>query len=311
MGTITPADLLYVSGVLYGVGISFGITLCSAVAYHFLKGWGPNDAKHVSQKVPYFIALVDVMYYVVKLFQMNGINNDCGTHETLSVTFYLGSLTLLFVFYIVRYREMYGTDKIRLGLLSISTLAFATAIPISVASNVTTYQDGVCAVYHPPISSYLPTITAFITSVLNIIFFMEPLVRAVSFNLSRRTRSVAIFLFLTNLIAVISTLLFNFSLQYPDIAKYAPLTSSLDLMVNHVMVIVPYMRAQILKARRHGESSGTGAGSIGVGHGGSGGSYRSGGVSGVAGGHGSVIHIGDGAPVGGRSNSVEMQKSAE
>ncbi|KAJ3078530.1 hypothetical protein HK102_004429, partial [Quaeritorhiza haematococci] len=133
--------------------------------------------------------------------------------------------------------------------MSFATLAFASSIPVSVASNVTIYKDGICAVYHPAVSSYLPTATSLLISLLNVIFFMEPLFRAVSFKLNSRTRSTAFFLFLTNLVSVVSTVLFHISLQFPEIAKYAPLNSSLDLMVNHVMLILPYMRAN-LKARR-------------------------------------------------------------
>ncbi|KAI8816871.1 uncharacterized protein EV422DRAFT_272863 [Fimicolochytrium jonesii] len=54
-------------------------------------------------------------------------------------------------------------------------------------------------------------------------------------------RAIAVRLFVTTAIAVTFTIFFNATLNTPVIADYAPLISSLDLMLNHTMVCLPYL----------------------------------------------------------------------
>jgi len=179
------ADVLYISGCLYGIGISFGITLVTAVWYHMARGWGKNDRRHISQKFPYFLAMFNVAYYIVKIFQLNGINNDCGTQESFSVFLYLGSLTILFTFFIIRYWEVYGWN-LRLWPVVIAVIIFAISIPVSIASNVTTLTGGACSVYHPPISALMPSITSFFISAAITMMFLEPIFATSKFSLGKR-----------------------------------------------------------------------------------------------------------------------------
>jgi hypothetical protein len=233
MTEITAEQLLYVSGVLYGVGICFGITLCFLILFlvkHAKK-------RNVSTRLIYLMAVVDMMYYHVKIPQLNGVNNDCGTQEALSVLFYLGSNLILYIFYVYRYVEVYEWNAKRLIPVIILIGVFATAIPVSIFSNVTTITKGVCTVRHPPISAYFPSATCFVISGYMMVLFLLPLLKG-NFKDSLK-KSVAKSVFITNTIAMVSTVLFNATLSSP-VGQYAPLTSSFDLMINYVMVCLPY-----------------------------------------------------------------------
>lgn len=241
------AEILYTSGVLYGVGLCFGITLCTLIFFYHCSGGSKKltlDRNNMSFKMVYLMGLIDIMYYQVKVPQLNGVNNDCGTQEALSVLFYLGSNLVLYVFYLIRYTEVYGWRPwvIVPGILLITI--FFIAIPVSIASNQTLLVGGGCAVYHPPISALLPSITCFVISVYNMVLFLQPLIRGFG---AVKKKKLAITIFVTNLVAMVSTVFFNASLNYRVTGQYAPLTSSMDLAVNFVMVTLPYIMAKLPK----------------------------------------------------------------
>jgi len=178
------ADVLYISGCLYGIGICFGITLVTAISYHIARGWGKSDRRHWSQYFLYVLVLFDIAYFIVKIFQLNGVNNDCGTQEALSVFFYLGSLTIFFVFLVIRYWQTYGWS-LRLWPIIIGILIFAISIPVSITSNVTILEAGVCSVYHPDISALMPSISCFFISTAITMLFLEPILAAARFNFGK------------------------------------------------------------------------------------------------------------------------------
>ncbi len=62
-----------------------------------------------------------------------------------------------------------------------------------------------------------------------------------------KKKKLAITIFVTNLVAMVSTVFFNASLNYKVTGQYAPLTSSMDLAVNFVMVTLPYIMAKLPK----------------------------------------------------------------
>lgn len=235
-------SVLYVTGVLYGVGLSFGIVLCTLIAFHISVArskmtFSLRDG--TSLKLVWFMGLFNIAYFVVKFFQMNGINNDCGTQEALSVAFYLGSNLILYLFYVSRYIEVYGWKANVLVPVLVLILVFAAAIPVSILSNVTLIKGGTCEVYHPPISALFPSITCFIISAYMMALFLYPLFQSINFTSDARKKRLALNIFGTNFIALVSTVLFNATLSTPA-GAYAPLTSSLDLMINFLMVCLPY-----------------------------------------------------------------------
>ena len=60
---------LYISGVLYGVGMCFGITLIMTTNFYLAKGWGFTW----SMRLIYLISIMDICYYHLKIIQLNGI----------------------------------------------------------------------------------------------------------------------------------------------------------------------------------------------------------------------------------------------
>lgn len=260
MAGITPATMLYVSGVLYGVGTAFGITLATCVLFYSLIGVGRASwTKNLSLKLIYVMAVFDIIYYHVKIAQLNGINNDCGTQEALSVFFYLGSNCVLYFFFITRYIEVYGWKPMVLTPVLVLIGVFMVSIPVSIASNVTLIENGVCSVYHPPISALLPSTTCFVISVYLLTLFLYPLLKSQGFNLNENRTRIAKMIFITNAIAIVSTVLFNSTLSTPA-GQYAPLTSSLDLMVNYVMACAPYIVSKLSKGYSDGSTTNGGSG---------------------------------------------------
>ena len=238
---------LYVSGVLNGVGVTFGVTISCAFAFSKLVGFGSFGFTQISKKLILLLAIFDITYFQIKVPQMNGINQDCGTQEALSVFFYLGSNVILYSFFLARYCEVYRWANY-LWPVVVLVLAFASSIPISIVSNVTTIApDGSCGVYHPPVSAYMPSALCFAISVYMLALFITPLLSTEQFKLNAKQLKMAKLIFYTNSAAIISTVLFNATLSVPAIGKYAPLTSSMDLMNNYCMVCWPYFSACLTK----------------------------------------------------------------
>jgi hypothetical protein len=240
---------LYVSGVLNGIGVACGVTLCYAFFFFLLVGFGPLSlSSQIPKKLILLLAIFDVTYFQIKLPQMNSVNNDCGTQEALSVFFYLGSHVLLYIFFVARYCEVYDWDKYLWPVIAL-IVGFAVSIPISIKNNVTLVaEDGSCAVFHPPISAYLPSTLCFAISVYMLALFVAPLLSTTTEDrMNAKQLKTAQLVFLTSTVSIISTVLFHATLAVPEIEKYAPLTSSLDLMINYVMVCWPYISASLAK----------------------------------------------------------------
>lgn len=247
--------VLYVSGVLNGVGVAFGVTISCAFAFYMLIGFGELGLKQISKKLILLLAIFDIIYYQIKVPQMNGVNNDCGTQEALSVFFYLGANVILYLFFLARYCEVYNWANY-LWPVAVLIVVFAISIPISIVSNVTTIApDGSCGVYHPPISAYMPSSLCFAISVYMLALFLTPLLSTAQFKLSPKQLHMAKLIFFTNMVAIISTVLFNATLSVPEIGKYAPLTSSLDLMINYCMMCWPYFSAALTKLQKVPDST--------------------------------------------------------
>ncbi|ORX88911.1 hypothetical protein K493DRAFT_410746 [Basidiobolus meristosporus CBS 931.73] len=183
---------------------------------------------------------------------MNGAHdNRCVVAENLSVFFYHGSNTLQYIYYVTRYREVYG-GMWSLALPVFVIIVYAAGIPLSIILNETAIAaDGSCSVIHPPISSFLPLTASFMVSVYMLIMFLAPFVKQCMLPSEDRNPQlvfVARNLFITNTIAICFNIFFNLSLITP-LEQYAPLLSMVDLTINYLMVCLPYFLTRLCTAR--------------------------------------------------------------
>ncbi|KAK9708349.1 hypothetical protein K7432_009689 [Basidiobolus ranarum] len=248
------ADGIFIPIAHYVVGICLGLTLVVAASFAFIRGWRTSGI--MSHRILYFVALFNCVYAQVKIVQMNGGSQDnhCGVAENLSVFFYHGSNSLQFVYYMVRYKEVYGGTW-SLLFPAIVGVVYAAGIPMSIVLNETQIApNGSCSVVHPRISSLLPLVTAFILSVYMMCMFLAPFVRQCLKSKAEQNSQlvfVARNLFVTNSIAITFNMFFNLSLITP-LEQYAPLLSMVDLTINFLMVCLPYFLTRLCAP--HGNS---------------------------------------------------------
>ncbi|KAJ3359183.1 hypothetical protein GGF32_009555 [Allomyces javanicus] len=88
-------------------------------------------------------------------------------------------------------------------------MLFAT-IPVSIASNTTSYEHGLCMVDHPLVSAVLPPSITAVAHTLQLIFFAEVLVASSALTTreeqTQRIRRVAMMLLVTNGIGAASSI---------------------------------------------------------------------------------------------------------
>ncbi|KAK9712416.1 hypothetical protein K7432_007171 [Basidiobolus ranarum] len=235
----------------YVVGMCFGLTLVIIVNFALIRGWRTDGI--VSHRILYLVAFLNCVYAQVKIVQMNGAqDSNCVIAENLSLFFYHGSNTLQFIYYMVRYREVYG-GKWSLVFPVLVTIAYAIGIPVGILLNETSIApDGSCAVIHHQVSSFLPLITSFITSAYMMIMFLTPFIQQslkTRSDQNSRLISVARNLFVTNSIAITYNMFFNISLITP-LGQYAPMLSMIDLTINLLMVCLPYFLTRLSASQR-------------------------------------------------------------
>ncbi|KAK9712361.1 hypothetical protein K7432_007214 [Basidiobolus ranarum] len=246
------ANPLFLSIAHYVVGICFGLTFIVAIIFAFIRGWRTSGI--ISHRILYFVALFNCVYAQVKIVQMNGAKNDhCIVAENLSVFFYHGSNTLQFVYYMVRYKEVYGGTW-SLAFPIMTALVYAAGIPVSIVLNDTQIApDGSCSVIHPRVSSLLPLVTAFLISGYMMCMFLAPFVQQclrTKENQNTQLAFVARNLFVTNSVAITFNMFFNLSLITP-LEQYAPLLSMVDLTINFLMVCLPYFLTRMYTPHGH------------------------------------------------------------
>ncbi|KAI8813037.1 hypothetical protein BJ742DRAFT_518818 [Cladochytrium replicatum] len=254
-------------GLLSGCGIATGLTIAMHVWFHIKCGreklWG---ARNHSIRQIYVVAILNILYYVIKFLQIDGTNGNCGLYEVLSIIFYFGCHTVLYAFFISRYWEVYGWENKKLIPAVVLLVAFVAAIPAYINNNKVAIIDGKCTVYHPPLSALIPAILTFVISVYLLALFLIPLVRILGaipdpatsttvpppptpwlIQPTRKTQKpprIAWMIFITNAVAIISTVLFNATVSTPA-GDWASMTSALDLCINHVMISIPYLASKI------------------------------------------------------------------
>ncbi|KAK9761888.1 hypothetical protein K7432_012867 [Basidiobolus ranarum] len=231
----------------YIIGACFGIIVVTVILFAFVRGWTASSGI-TSHRILYFIALSDCVYSQVKMVQLNSERGkDCIVAENLSLIFYHGSNTLQLIFYILRYREIFQGFW-SLMFPSIATLLYASAIPIAAVFNHPNIDpSGVCTVIHPAVSAYLPLATNFLASVYMLALFLFPFLKPLFKREGLKLRQIAAVscnLFITNSIAIIFNIFFNFSLT-TSLNIYAPLLSMIDLTVNFTMVCSPYFLSRL------------------------------------------------------------------
>ncbi|ORX88498.1 hypothetical protein K493DRAFT_306579 [Basidiobolus meristosporus CBS 931.73] len=230
----------------YVVGLCFGLTLVVIINFALIRGWRTDGI--ISHRILYLVAFFNSVYAQVKIVQMNGSHDDnCIIAENLSVFFYHGSNTLQFIYYMARYREVYGGSW-SLLFPALTTVVYAAGIPLSIILNETSIApDNSCIVTHPRVSSLLPLITAFIVAAYMMVMFLTPFVQQslkTKGDQNSRLMFVARNLFITNTIAILFNMFFNISLITP-LEQYAPMLSMIDLTINIVMVCLPYFLTRL------------------------------------------------------------------
>ena len=103
-------------------------------------------------------------------------------------------------------------------------------------------------------------VLSFVISVYLIALFLIPLIKIIRANAELKDSTpnpnyynrISWTILLTSTTALISTSFFNGTLSTP-IGDYAPLVSALDLMVNHAMMILPYLMSKLYE--EHAEVS--------------------------------------------------------
>ncbi|KAJ3204622.1 hypothetical protein HDU67_009397 [Dinochytrium kinnereticum] len=154
------------------IGACFGIVVTTFAAMLHRKGWEAIDPRK-----PSLFALQSMVAINLKVHQLSG-NGDCGLLEALSVLTYLGSHVAQYCFYIFRYVEVYGKRWAFVAPAAVLVFVFMASVPVSIFSNRTIYNNGICTVYHPPISAYMPAAIDFVLVVYLIVLFVEPLFRS-------------------------------------------------------------------------------------------------------------------------------------
>ncbi|KNE71335.1 hypothetical protein AMAG_15573 [Allomyces macrogynus ATCC 38327] len=190
----------------------------------------------------------------LQLFASPDAHVECGLVEGLSVGLYLGSLLLVVVHFIFRYLAVAERSIPRLGALIVLATALFASIPVSIASNTTSYAHGMCVVEHPLVSAVLPPTITTIAHALQLAFFAEVLATGNALatfqrRQRRRVSQVAVMLLITNGISILSTVLFHVSLS-TSLQFAAPGLSALDLSINHACVVYPVLHRMLARARR-------------------------------------------------------------
>jgi hypothetical protein len=237
-----------ISGQLLGVGLCLGIILSTIVFFIFLIINNPKQIC-ISKKLIIILSFFNVIYFVLKLLQLNAIGvsvESCITLEYSSILFYNISLLILFLIYIFRYIEIYKFN-FRIVIMSVFLAIFIATIPLSIVYNTSQFNSNSCHTNHPLISTLYPLITFAVLGLLNIVFFVEPLFKISKLN--QYVRKSAHILFWSILSAMIFNGFFLITLQITGISDYAPLISSLDITVSFLSVVFPYFFIKISKLR--------------------------------------------------------------
>ncbi|KAI8849835.1 hypothetical protein BC829DRAFT_390802 [Chytridium lagenaria] len=163
--------------VCWTIGACFGIVGTTFAAFLRKKGFEVIDCRRMSMGALFAMVIIDLVYFILKIHQLSG-TGDCGVLEALSVLTYLGSHVAQYCFYIFRYIEVYGRRWPFIVPAILLVIVFITSIPVSIFSNITTHENGVCLVNHPTISAVMPAATDFVLVVYLIVLFVEPLFRS-------------------------------------------------------------------------------------------------------------------------------------
>ena len=245
-----PDFSIYSTGILFGIGICLGITIATMIFFRLII----IHKYFTSQILIYVLAFVDVLYYFLKLIQLNGIGKtqlSCTLEEDFSVILYFISLNLLYIIYIYRYKEIYGFNP-RLYVMFSLVILLIISVPISIVYNVAMFdKNQSCSIYHPLISVWLPFGISILLSFFNILFFIEPLFKQskITFigNENNQMKSTVRVLFLSNFSAMVFNFFFLLSLGIGVLSTYAPLLSSIDLCFTFTMLVFPCFFVRLKK----------------------------------------------------------------